>query len=75
MSRAKDYPIVIFWSRPDEAYVADVPDIRSCSAVGATPEEALREVREALEDILADARERGIALPAPTPRPTLAKAS
>jgi len=71
----RDYPVVVFWSNEDDAYIADVPDIRSCSAWGATPEEALRQVREALEDILADAHERGIALPSPTTPPTLAKAS
>ncbi len=71
----KDYPILIFWSDEDQAYIADVPDLRHCSAHGETPEEALREVRLALADILADAKERSLALPPPTLRPSLAKAS
>ena len=70
-----EYPIIVFWSEEDQAYIADVPDIRYCSAHGETPEEALREARLALADILEDARERGIALPPPTSRPTLARAS
>lgn len=69
------YPIVVFWSEEDQAYIADVPDVRYCSAHGTTPEEAVREVRLALGDILVDARERGIALPPPTVRPTLRQAS
>jgi predicted RNase H-like HicB family nuclease len=69
-----EYPIIVFWSEEDGEYVADVPDIKYCSALAPTPEEALREVLVALEEILADARDRGIQLPPPTLRPTLAKA-
>ena len=70
-----EYPILVFWSNEDQGYIADVGDIEHCSAWGATPEEALREARLALADILEDARERGIALPPPTERPTLRAAS
>ena len=69
------YPIVVFWSNEDEAFIADVYDIEHCSAWGETPEEALREVRLALSDILDDARERGIALPPPSTWPPLRAAS
>lgn len=69
------YPIVVFWSAEDGAYIAEVPDVRSCSAWGASPEAALSLAREALEDVMADANERGIVLPSPTARPTLTKAS
>ena len=43
----KDYPINVFFSEEDRAYVADIPDLEACSALGATPEEALREVLQA----------------------------
>jgi len=69
------YPILLFWDQADGLWVADVPDIRWCSAHGETPEVALRNVTDALADILADAHERGIALPPPTDRPTFARAS
>ena len=69
-----DYPVVIFWSSEDQAFIADVPDLRSCSAHGESPEEALRDVRIALEACLAMAREHGIPLPTPTLRPVLASA-
>lgn len=68
-------PILLFWDKQDQVWVADVPDVRCCSAFGPTPEDALREVRDALGDILAEARERGVPLPPPTTRPVLAKAS
>ena len=70
-----EYPIVVFWSEEDQAYIADVPDIRYCSAHGETPEEALREVRTALASMLEWMQEEGIELPPPTARPTLARAS
>ena len=45
----KDYPINLFWSDEDGSWVADVPDLKHCSAFGDTPEEAVREVRIAEE--------------------------
>ncbi len=64
-----EYPIVVFGSDDDQVYIADVPDIRSCTAHGETPEEALHDARLDLADIREDARERGIALPPPTVQP------
>lgn len=68
------YPILIFWSDEDDAYIADVPDLRHCSAHGETPEEALREIQVAMEAWLAVAREVGKAVPEPTLRPALCSA-
>ena len=44
MKAKTDYHINLFYSAEDGGYVADVPDLKSCSAFGGTPEEALREV-------------------------------
>ena len=43
-----DHHINIFPSDEDGGYIADIPDLESCSAFGATPEEALAEYRQAL---------------------------
>ena len=40
----KDYHINIFYSDVDGGYIADIPDLRYCSAFGGTPDEALAEV-------------------------------
>jgi len=32
----KDYHINVFFSEEDQAYVADIPDLEACSALGAT---------------------------------------
>ena len=67
----KDYHINIFYSDEDECYVADIPDLRFCSAFGATPEEALRESQIAKAAWLAAARERRKPIPKPKYRPVI----
>ena len=61
----KDYHINIFYSEEDEGYIADISDLKTCSAFGHTPEEALREVQIAKAAWLDAARLEGIAIPAP----------
>ena len=63
------YAIVVFWSKDDAAWVADVPDLKSCSAFGNSPEEAVAEVRIAMEAWLAAARDSGLAIPKPRYQP------
>ena len=53
------YRIEIFWSDEDGGYIANVPDLRYCSAFGETYEEALREVLVAMELHLDTLRELG----------------
>jgi predicted RNase H-like HicB family nuclease len=53
------YHISLFWSEADAAWVADVPDLQSCSAFGDTPPEALAEVEKAMQAWLAVAGEDG----------------
>lgn len=67
----KDYHINIFWSEEDGEYIADVPDLKYCSASGATPDEALREVLVAKSLWLEVAREKGLPIPEPRYRPAI----
>jgi predicted RNase H-like HicB family nuclease len=39
------YEIDILWSDEDGGYIANVPDLKYCSAFGETYEEALKEVK------------------------------
>ncbi len=63
------YAIIVFWSEEDGAWVADVPDLKSCSAFGNTPEEAVAEVRVAMDGWLAAARDAGLPIPQPRYHP------
>jgi predicted RNase H-like HicB family nuclease len=57
--------INLFWSKPDGAWVADVPDLQSCSAFGDTSAEALAEIEKAIRAWLAVAHEDGPPIPEP----------
>ncbi len=67
----KDFHINIFYSDDDEGYIADIPDLKSCSAFGSTPEEALHEVELAKAAWLEAAREVGKPIPTPKYRPVI----
>ncbi|MER3494814.1 MAG: type II toxin-antitoxin system HicB family antitoxin [Mastigocladus sp. ERB_26_2] len=67
----KDYHINIFYSEEDEGYIADIPDLKFCSAWGETPEEALREVMVAKAVWLETASTEGKPIPQPKYRPII----
>jgi predicted RNase H-like HicB family nuclease len=66
-----DYHINIFCSEEDGGYIADIPDLESCSAFGDTPEIALAEVERAKAAWLAAARDSGRPIPPPRFRPVI----
>lgn len=66
-----DYHINIFYSEEDQAYIADIPDLKYCSAHGETPEEALKEVLVAKAAWLEAARDNATPIPAPRYRPAI----
>jgi predicted RNase H-like HicB family nuclease len=59
------YHINVFWSDEDGCWIADVPDLRTCSAHGPTPAEAVAEAEEAIALWLDTARDEGIPIPEP----------
>lgn len=63
------YAIIVFWSEDDDAWVADVPDLKSCSAFGDTREEAVAEAGIAIEAWIAAARDAGLDIPEPRYQP------
>ena len=66
-----DYHINVFYSNQDGGYIADIPDLKYCSAFGETPEEALREVILAKAAWLEAARAGGKGVPTPRYRPAI----
>ena len=63
------HQINIFWSDEDDCFVADIPDLQSCSAFGDTPEEALAELQIAKKLWIEVASEKGTPIPPPSYRP------
>ena len=67
----KDYHINVFYSEDDAGYIADIPDLKHCSAFGETPEKALHQVLIAKEAWLEAARAAGKPVPRPRYRPLI----
>ena len=59
------YAIEIFYSEEDDGYIAVVPELSGCSAFGETEENALEEVKAAMELWLATAEKEGRKIPQP----------
>ena len=65
------YHINLFWSAEDECWIADVPDLRPCSAHGDTRAEAIDNIKDAIEGWLEVAEERGFPIPEARYRPPI----
>jgi predicted RNase H-like HicB family nuclease len=65
------YHVNLFWSEADKAWIADVPDLKPCSALGDTPAEALAEIEDAISGWLAAAEANGRPVPAARYRPAI----
>lgn len=71
----KDCNINIFYSDDGGGSIADIPDLKACSAFGATAENALREVGLAKSAWLEAARVEGKPIPEPRYRPLIYQAN
>ena len=67
----RDYHINIFYSDEDQGYIADIPDLKACSAFGDTPAEALEQVQMAKQAWLEAAHAEGKPIPEPRYRPAI----
>jgi predicted RNase H-like HicB family nuclease len=65
------YHINVFWYPADECWIADVPDLKPCSAHGDTPTEAIAEAEIAINLWLEVARENGMPIPEARYRPAI----
>ena len=70
-----DYHINIFYSEEDGGYIADIPDLKACSAFGNTPAAALAEVERAKAAWLEAARAEGKPIPRPRYKPVIYQAA
>lgn len=62
------YEVIIYWSKEDQAFVAEVPELPGCAADGKTYQEALRNVEIIIQEWIATARELGRPIPKPKGR-------
>lgn len=59
------YEIIIYWSREDQVFIADVPELPGCMAHGETQEAALKNVHEAMQLWIDTAKEFSDPVPEP----------
>lgn len=65
------YEIIMYWSDEDDLYIAEVSELPGCMAHGASYEEALQSVQEAMAHWVEVSRRSGDPAPEPLPRPLL----
>ena len=71
MHQSDKYPILVEWSEEDEEYVATTPAFPYLSVLEASEEEAVRELRQVLGEVLASRNDKGVEPPEPSlPRHT-----
>lgn len=62
------YEIIVYWSKEDQAYVAEVPELPGCMADGVTYQEALANAEIVINEWVETARELGREIPEPRGR-------
>lgn len=62
------YEIIIYWSKEDQAFIAEVPELPGCAADGKTYREALANVEVIIREWIQTAKELGRPVPKPKGR-------
>ena len=62
------YEVIIYWSKGDEAFIAEVPELPGCAADGATYQEALANVETVIQEWIETAKDLGCPIPEPKGR-------
>ncbi len=62
------YEVIIYWSKEDDAFIAEVPELPGCAADGATYQEALSNVEVIIKEWIETAKEFGRPIPEPKGR-------
>lgn len=62
------YETIIYWSNEDQSFLAEVPELPGCMSHGISPEDALKNINEAITLWIETAREDGENIPEPKGR-------
>lgn len=62
------YEIIVYWSKEDQAFIAEVPELPGCAADGATYQEAIANVEIVIQEWIETAKEMGRQIPEPKGR-------
>jgi len=59
------YELIIYWSKPDQNFVVEIPELPGCMADGTTYEEAIANAQVVAQEWIDTARSLGRAIPEP----------
>ena len=59
------YELIICWSKADESFIVEVPELSGCMADGATYEEAVANAQVVVQEWIDTARSLGRPIPEP----------
>jgi len=62
------YEVIIYWSKDDGAFLAEVPELPGCMADGKTYRESVENAEKVIHEWIDTARELGRAIPEPKGR-------
>ena len=62
------YEVIIYWSKDDKAFIAEVPELPGCMSDGQTYQAALENVEEIAREWIETAKQQGRAVPKPKGR-------
>ena len=62
------YEVIIYWSEPDQSFIAEVPELPGCAADGGSYQEALAAVEVVINEWIETATELGRPIPKPRGR-------
>ena len=68
MSEPHKYELIIYWSKADNAFIVEVPELPGCMADGATYAEAVANAETIIDEWIETARELGRPVPEPKGR-------
>ncbi len=72
MDDAIKYEIIMYWSKEDDVFIVEVPELPGCMADGRDYEEAVRNALVVIKEWIETAREHGKKIPEPKGRPIYA---
>ena len=59
------YELIIYWSKADESFIVEVPELPGCMADGATYEEAVANAQTVVQEWIETAKSLGRSIPEP----------
>lgn len=68
MTPDSKYEVILYWSDPDQAFIAEVPELPGCAADGPTYQAALAAVEIVIREWIETATELGRPIPKPRGR-------